>query len=334
MVDIFREKWLQISKYCEIIYSPFEKGDHTMKLATTTGDLDRICKTEEEKVFELHRAGFRYIDMSFYQANNKDSFLMADDWREHMKRLRYFADSLGISFVQSHAPGGNPMKKDDNFDLLIESTIRTIEACSILGIDNTVFHTGVEKGIGKDEYYKKNLEALELLFPTMEKYGVKLLIENSAKVNAGGEYFFYTGEDMREFCEYTKNPLVGACWDTGHANIENHQYEDLIALGDRLCAIHFNDNRGTLDEHIAPFLGTMAIDDVMHGLIDSGYSGCFTLECDSTLRSGNYWLGNRRRSSHDDRLYDPNSLNIFRKHEELLYETAKYILEAYDLFEG
>lgn len=305
-----------------------------MKLATTTGDFSRICKTEEEKIFELHRAGFRYIDMSFYTAYEPGSCLMRDDWRDYMKKLRYFADSLGMKFVQSHAPGGNPLKRDEDFEPLIESTIRTIEACSILGIETTVFHTGMEKGISKEDYFKKNLDVLELFFPAMEKYGVNLLIENSAKVNMGGEYFFYTGEDMREFCEYSKNPLVGACWDTGHANIENHQYEDLIALGDRLLAIHFNDNRGERDEHVAPYCGNMSIDDVMHGLVDSGYKGYFTLECESTIRPGKYWNGDRRTSVHDNRLYEtPASLAIFRKHEEMLYEVSKYILEAYDLFE-
>jgi len=305
-----------------------------MKLATSTGDFGRICKTEEEKIFELHHAGFRYIDMSFYTANKPDSFLMRDDWHDYMKKLRYFADSLGMKFVQSHAPGGNPLRRDENFDLLIESTIRTIEACSILGIETTVFHTGVEKGISKEDYFKKNLEVIELFFPAMEKFGVNLLVENSTKVNMGGEYFFYTGEEMREFCEYSKNPLVGACWDTGHANIENHQYDDIMAMGDCLRAIHFNDNRGERDEHVAPYCGTMALDDIMCGLIDSGYKGYFTLECESTLRPGNCWTGKRRTSPHGDRLYEmPNSLNIFRKHEEMLYEIAKYILEGYDLFE-
>jgi hypothetical protein len=34
-----------------------------MKIATTTGDFSRFCQTDEEKIRELHRAGFRYIDL-------------------------------------------------------------------------------------------------------------------------------------------------------------------------------------------------------------------------------------------------------------------------------
>ena len=37
-----------------------------MKIATTTGDFSFFCATDEERVRELHRAGFRYIDLSMY----------------------------------------------------------------------------------------------------------------------------------------------------------------------------------------------------------------------------------------------------------------------------
>jgi MoaA/NifB/PqqE/SkfB family radical SAM enzyme len=37
-----------------------------MKIATTTGDFGFYCKTNEERIRELHRAGFRYIDLSMY----------------------------------------------------------------------------------------------------------------------------------------------------------------------------------------------------------------------------------------------------------------------------
>lgn len=104
-------------------------------------------------------------------------------------------------------------------------------------------------------------------------------------------------------------------------------------MGDHLRAIHFNDNRGQKDEHVLPFCGTMSMDDVMCGLLDSGYQGYFTLECDSTLRPGKYWLGNRQASGRDQRLYDP-PLDLFSAYEKLLYETARYILNQYNCLEN
>ena len=37
-----------------------------MKIATTTEDFYFWCKTDEERIRELHRTGFRYIDLSMY----------------------------------------------------------------------------------------------------------------------------------------------------------------------------------------------------------------------------------------------------------------------------
>ena len=126
---------------------------------------------------------------------------------------------------------------------------------------------------------------------------------------------------MAEFCDYVNHPLFGACWDTGHANCEGHQYEDIIAMGDRLKAIHFNDNRGEKDEHLMPFMGTMSMDDIMHGLLDMGFKGYFTLECDAMLKNGNGWPYKRRPSTRDSRLFDI-PIEIFRLQEKVLFEST------------
>lgn len=102
----------------------------------------------------------------------------------------------------------------------------------------------------------------------------------------GGNYYFYTGADMREFIDYAGHPLLGVCWDTGHANIEGSQYREILALGDTLKAVHINDNRGERDEHILPFAGTASMDEVMQALADVHFDGYFTMECDSMLLPG------------------------------------------------
>lgn len=54
-----------------------------MKIATTTGDFSRFCQTDEEKIRELHRAGFRYIDLDMYTFT-PDSPYMQDNWQEYV----------------------------------------------------------------------------------------------------------------------------------------------------------------------------------------------------------------------------------------------------------
>lgn len=303
-----------------------------MKIATTTGDFARFCKTDEERIRELHRAGFRYIDFNMYDFT-PDCVYMQEHWKEEVRKLINLADELGMQFVQAHSQGGNPLSENlSERAFIVAATIRSIEICQALGIKNIVVHTGFAPGISKEEYFARNKEFYAELFPTMERCGVNVLCENSTKANMRDMYFINSGKDMREFIEYVNHPLVHACWDTGHANCEGSQYDEILALGEELYAIHYNDNRGAMDEHVAPFLGTLNHDEVMHALMDVGFKGYFTLECDSSLREYRYWLGWRRQYGADMRCGEPQ-LFMQRHIEAMTYETAEWILSSYGLLE-
>ena len=190
-------------------------------------------------------------------------------------------------------------------------------------------------GISKEEWFVQNKIFYEKLFPTMERCGVNVLCENSTRSNMGDRYFINTGKDMREFIEYVAHPMVHGCWDTGHANCEGSQYDEILAIGDELYAIHYNDNRGAKDDHVAPFLGTLNHDEVFHALMDVGFKGYFTLECDSSLIKYDQWTGKRRRFDRKKikpRLKEPQ-LFMQRHMEKMMYETAKWMLESYDALE-
>lgn len=304
-----------------------------MKLANTTGNYEKYLPDHIDRIKAVASTGFKYIDFSFYNEAKPDSVFLADGWQDYVKQMAECADSLGVKFVQSHAPGGNPMVRDGSYDLLLASTIRAIEVCGMLGIPNTVIHTGCAGMMSRDEYAERNTEFFKALFPYAEKHVVCLLCENTMHGNVGNNQFLFTGEDMVHFVEYISHPLVGCCWDTGHANCEPfNQYDQIVTMGKHLKAIHFNDNRGTQDEHIAPFCGTLCVDDVMQGLCDIGYDGCFTFECDSMLRPSHYWLGDRKAPRGNARLSEP-TLAMQIKADELLCETGKYILSGYNLSE-
>ena len=303
-----------------------------MKLATTTGDFEFYCKTYEERIRHIYEAGFRYIDLSLYTVSEDDELLVASDWRKNAERLKAFAENLGMQFVQAHGPGINPMCKDDRYEMLLQATIRSIEVCGVLGIPNMVLHSGFERGVRKQEYFERNKEFFEQLFPYMEKCNVNVLCENSTKANMKDGYFPNSGADVKEFVEYVNHPLFHACWDTGHAHIEGIQYDEILALGKDLYALHINDNRGEKDEHMIPFFGTISMDEVMHALIDSGYQGYFTMEAGSCLRSANYWLGKRYQFKKDTRLAQPQ-LFMQKQMEKLMYEIGVYILKSYDCYE-
>lgn len=178
--------------------------------------------------------------------------------------------------------------------------------------------------------------------PTMEKTDVNVLIENSSETNMGmpvdtapgqSEGLFYYAEDMLELLDYMNHPLLHVCWDVGHAAMRDmDQYAALTTLGDQLRALHIQDNFGKTDDHIAPLQGVLNMDEIMCGLIDSGYKGYFTFEASNIIRRTNIWPIYRREWTRGTRLANP-PVELMRKGIGLLYEIGKTILSAYDVYE-
>ena len=303
-----------------------------MKIATTTGDFGVYCDNDIERIRELHKAGFRYVDLSMYTWK-PDSVYMTDGWQDAVAALKREAEHLGMRFVQAHSQGGNPLSDNPSeVEFIVAATLRSLEVCQMLGIPNTVVHPGFARGLSKEEWFEKNRAFFMQFLPTAEKLGVNVLTENSTDANMRGQYFANSGKDMVEFIRFVNHPRLNACWDTGHANCEGAQYDDILALGDELYAIHYNDNHGTKDEHLMPYLGTLNHDEVIHALIDVGFQGTFTLECSSSLRQPYHWLGHRRSFDNDTRLLYPQKF-MQQKLVALMYDIAKYMLSVYNLFE-
>ncbi len=319
-----------------------------MRLATTTGDITQHGYSAEEAVRIITRAGFRHLDMSFYDMEKKPekrpdgkmSPFMEDGWEAYADRLRELAESLGADFVQCHTPGyTNPFTRGGAGVRLREATERSIRASARLGIRNAVIHAGWEKGLSPDESCAKNRAFLEPFIPVLEETGVRLCVENSTRINMGEfNYHFYDGETLAQFIDEIDHPLIVAAWDVGHAHLEGHNYPDLVALGDRLCAVHIHDNGGGADEHLLPFCGTIPMDEIMCGLIDNGFAargGVFTLETDCLVRARSPYPEDRRTHRSPDAPPAPAvpTEPMLLAAEMMRYATGRYILETYGLFE-
>ena len=86
--------------------------------------------------------------------------------------------------------------------------------------------------------------------------------------------------DLIEFVDSFADPMVGICWDTGHANQNGFdQYRALTAVEHRLKALHLHDNHyGNKDEHLLPYMGEVKWEDVIRALVDIGYEGTMNYE--------------------------------------------------------
>lgn len=304
-----------------------------MKIATTIGEMYNYTSSPAEAIRQYKDSGFRYLDYSFYNVVMKPNHpFMTDNWKEQILEAKAAADELGFSFVQAHSPCCEIWGEGSEEGVF--ATIRSVEACGMLGIHNMVVHSGCtpEYKYPQDRlaYFKANEPFFRALIPMMEKYDVSILFENTTmKHTGGGNFFPITGQDLNDFVDFMGHPLFGAAWDVGHANMDDiDHYKEVMTMGKNLKALHIHDNNGKTDQHTAPFLGTMDYDALMQGLIDSGYDGYFTFEADS------FFAYNR-----DKHLKDPNGrlahppLVIKKAGLSMLHLIGKTMLEAYDLYE-
>ena len=303
-----------------------------MRIATTIGEMYPWVSTPADAVRAYAGTGFTSLDYSFYDSNRPGSSFLGDRWLDEVNDAGEAAAGLGFSFVQAHSPNYNPFHDEADtayHEAGMLATLRSIEACGRLGIPNLVVHTAYgPRCLYPDDaelYFRANMPFIQALYPAMEKWNVRVCIENSAEGNMGKNYFFMTAEDMNDFLAFAGHPLLGACWDTGHGNMRGTDpYRELVTLGKNLHAVHFQDNSGHGDEHVAPFFGTLDVDSVMRGLLDAGYAGPLTFEADN-------FLPHRQNRGNGDLRYPP--LRVKRAAMALLHEIGAACLEAYGISE-
>lgn len=308
-----------------------------MRLATTTADFRGYCETAADMIRGYEGTGFRHLDYSFYKANYPGSPFMSDgEWMQDVIVSAKEAEKLGFDFVQAHSPGNDPFRED--FDTVIKGNIRAIEACAYLGIDRIVVHSGrCDRFMLPEDhyaYFDGIRRFYEALLPAMEKYNVRVLAENYIP-GKEGVCSLYSGKDLTELLDFCNHPLLGVCWDVGHGNLINPaQYDDIVTLGDRLLAVHIQDNMGLKDDHICPYMGTLDIDAVMRGLRDNGFisrGGVFTFEADNIVSHINSWP-NYRNAAGETVANDP-PFAVKKAAVALMYQTGKAILTKYNCLE-
>ena len=302
-----------------------------MRLATTTADFSAYTSSQIEAMRYIREAGFRYVDYNFGMDYAVSGGAYADDWQGYVDGVLQEAERLGLQFVQAHAPMGfgTPIVPGKERDRLIAATKRSIEVCAALGIPNLVVHSGYSKGLTKAETFAQNKSFYLDILHTAEEQGITILSENFDIMCLPDYYWVDNVQDLVELIDYIDHPLLHACWDAGHGNMQKTpQDEALRLLGKHVYALHVQDNFGNADQHMAPYMGSLNLDSLMHGLLDIGYTGYFTFEACSMFSA----IGKRQPFLQDTRLLLP-PLALRQKAEELLYGIGEHILTTYHCFE-
>ncbi len=315
-----------------------------MKLASSTGDFSYYAETVPEKVALFKDTKFRYINLeqtgtvpAFYEESE-------DGIRRFAEECERAAEEAGVQFVVSHAPClhfAHPEALNDrenaDYRREVRAIRRSIEVCHILGIPRTVIHACVHDSFDEETFLRYNEMFYRELLPLAEEYGITLMTENWD--NDGSH--FSTGKQMRALIDRIGHKNLAACWDTAHGNIAKSargigQYENILTLGDKLKGLHISDNFGDVHHHSWPFAGIINFDEVLQGLIDTKYDGCFTFEASYTLLHQKnipyHRAGWKKDGAPVYKLLNPTAA-LKQKAVDLLYDIGEHLLATYDCFE-
>jgi sugar phosphate isomerase/epimerase len=283
-----------------------------------------------ESISFLRSVGFEYLDVGLTSYKNHDDFLWADNWREQTLQIAQQAKDLGITFYQGHSPfmkGSilDNLKTPEGLEEYKEYFRRSVIAAGMLGVKWLVVHplNCPEKNFERKACLEANHAFWDPFVELAAQNKVAIAFENQLPYLTRSYPFRYCShyEDLCELIDSYNDPrLVGACWDTGHANqAQFDQYRALKTVGSRLQVLHLNDNHyGNKDEHLLPWMGQVNWDDVIRALVEINYPGTLNYE---TGKTSKYAYGEAQKQL--IRLSYNNACYFAKRYEEELHRQGK-----------
>lgn len=268
-----------------------------MKISTTTGVL--LTNSESERLRDipeimklLKEVGFEALDMSFCMHDRPNYILAGDDWERRIHEIGETAAELGLELYQSHVPfvsgaamAHNQKFRDPDYRSYFDECLR--RACIANGILGVKWAVGHPLTFPELNYERKaSLDANRAYYDSFVelciKNGTGFAFENALPNLARKHSVRYCQhyDELIELVDSYADPMVGICWDTGHANqMELDQGRAIRMIGDLLKVLHINDNHyGTRDEHLLPFMGKVNWNAVIDALVEIEYQGTLNYE--------------------------------------------------------
>jgi len=250
-----------------------------MKLATNT----YLCEwLGEDKALELIKgAGFDGVDLSLFE-HPGDRKLLGDGYRERAKAFKEKLAGLGLACVQSHAPYRHfqyGMAMDISEPMFLE-TVQAMEFAAIVGARHIVVHgILVPDGLRTYASMEYNYKFYKALEPYAKEFGIRIALENLGEC-CPNPYM------MSELLRMLDDPTFVALIDTGHARLLRTSAAKFLRAmtPGTVQGLHVQDNMGSKDDHLLPYIGTSDWDEIAHALADIDYQGDFTFEAGNFLK--------------------------------------------------
>ena len=156
---------------------------------------------------------------------------------------------------------------------------RSLSVAADLGAKKAVLHPSMVCGMGAfviETVKGYAFDFLSEMTTAAERLDITICIENMMPRNILG----VEPDDFDEI--FSIFPLLMLTLDTGHANLADHtgnRLNDFVKrFGNRLGHLHFSDNLGRFDDHLAVGKGTINFTELIKNIKAAGYDGSLTLE--------------------------------------------------------
>lgn len=217
-----------------------------------------------------------------------------DEVRAYFRRLKEYADKLGIGIEQTHGRITG-VKKDEKFNAdFIKSAKMDCIATKELGAKYCVMHAITSMVFGADApdelMYSVNNKMFADILPFAVKEDIIIATETFGDAPGLGcneffgdmTHFINSYEKLANVPEFSKHFCI--CMDTGHTHRStrfegNPKVGDVIRkMGGAIKVLHLHDNDGYKDQHKIPMTGTLDWKDTISALCEIGYDGAYNLE--------------------------------------------------------
>ena len=195
----------------------------------------------KERVKLISEAGFDAV-----MTNPDDRFLAQNGTMEEQielfKKFNLKPTSLHNQYKTPELP--NFWLEGEIGDRLEKTLIGDILTAKKYGFRCVVVHM-----VGK--YSKVGEERLLRVLKECEKNNVALAVEN-----------IDTQDPIIDIFKNVSHPYLKFCYDAGHNNCFDPEYDYLEKYGDKLVCLHLHDNNGKADEHTLNKFGTIDWDNI------------------------------------------------------------------------
>lgn len=249
---------------------------------------DRSVMPLEKAIPLLAQAGFKILDMNFYDWALPGSPFLTSNWRSWIDSVKRTAEQNGVSFIQGHAytfDYAALSEESSEYQSQQELVERSLDCLAILGTKVCVTHPSTRRTIHLVKDSKSlAFRYMKRLADYAEKYGMRIAVENMCdKFSPYQRKYFVSFEEISDFFDTVNDSRLGLCWDFEHGLLMRHQQEEILyELKKVLIATHVSDSLSNVDTdlmHVPPFFGRGnnwgSIMPVLHKI---GYKGCFSFE--------------------------------------------------------